>query len=787
MRSLKPIFAGIILLCSPFSAFAQMVEAAIPVVDDSPISLPTATPLLASSKPFEVEAIRVSGNQRIERSTILSYLGVREGLPYSRYDIDRGMKALFATGFFADVSIEPRPAPSGSAILDIVVTENPIIDTIAFEGNRRISDEDLEKEIDLKARSVFTRPKVEITTQRLLQIYRRSGRYAAVITPQVITLPNNRVNLVFSVEEGKETLVDKIDFVGNELFADSTLREVVGTSETRWWNPFSSTERYDPDRVAYDKELLRRFYVSQGYADFQVKSSVAEITPDGESFYLTFSLDEGERYEFGDIDIKTNIAGAKNIVLEPELTVEKATLYNADEVENTIDNIVTKMGDEGFAFVDVKPRFDRNPEKRIIDVTFDVDMGPRVYVERININGNSRTLDEVIRREFRLAEGDAYSTSKLARSEQRINNLGYFENVTITQQPGSAPDQTIVNVDVAEQSTGEISLGAGFSSTDGALAEFGIKESNLLGRGQELRLSAMLAAERQQFDIGFTEPYFLDRELAAGFDLFKTRTDFSSESSFDRESVGGALRLGYKLTEHLRHNFQYRFEEIDITDIDDTASRFIRDQEGVNSTSLVGHSFIWDTRNNRFEPTDGNYLRFNQEIAGLGGDSRFLRHEVKAAKFFPIAEKWTFHLAGSGGHIFSWDEDRDVRINERFFVGNRQLRGFDRAGVGPRDTTTNDALGGNIYYAGTAELMFPLGLPDDLGFMGAAFVDAGSLWEIDATGPEVAESTAPRVSVGLGLSWRSPFGPIRLDFAKAIVKEDEDETQIFNFNFGTRF
>lgn len=760
----------------PLCATAQMAEAP---------RFPIAGSLLESTESFRVNQIAITGNQRIERSTILSYLGIRPGLPFNRYDIDRGLKALFATGFFADVKMQPVADPTGGAVLKVEVTENPIINQVVFEGNRRIPDEDLKKEIDLTARTIFTRPKVESATQRLLQIYRRSGRYAAQVDPKVIVLENNRVNLVFEIEEGKETRVTEIDFVGNSIYTDPVLREVIKTSEEKWWNPFSSDEKYDPDRVAYDRELLRRFYVSQGYADFNVKSAIAEITPDGESFYLTFTVDEGEQYRFGKINIDNTLT--QDVDMSAELTTTEGEIYNADEIENTIDNIVKKLGDKGFAFVDVKPEFNRNHATHTIDLTYNVDMGPRVYVERININGNSRTLDEVVRREFRLAEGDAYSTSKLSRSEQRVQNLGFFEKVEVTQQQGSAPDQTVINVDVQEQSTGEISLGAGFSSTDGALAEFGIKESNLLGRGQEMRLSALLAAERQQFDIGFTEPYFLDRELAAGFDVFKTRTDFSRESSFDRETVGGALRLGYALTEHMRHNLHYRFEEIDITDVSATASRFIRDQEGTNTSSLVGHSLVWDTRNNRFETTDGNYLSFSQDFAGLGGDSRYIRHEFKAASFFPIAPQWTFSLAGTGGHLYGWDENRDIRINERFFIGSRQLRGFDRAGIGPRDITTRDALGGNMYYTGSAEITFPLGLPDDLGFLGAAFVDVGDLWDLDAAGPEIVDANTPRVSAGLGLSWRSPFGPIRIDFAKAVLKEDEDETQLFNFSFGTRF
>lgn len=739
----------------------------------------------AATSNLTLEKVVIEGNQRIEKQTILSYAGLTVGGAFNYYDADRAMKNLFSTGFFADLMLTPVTSEQGKVILTIKVVENPIISQIAFEGNKRLKDDELSAEITLRPRAAFTRTDVQNDVQRILQIYKRSGRYSAKVDPKVITLDNNRVNLVFEIDEGPETYVKQINFIGNRIFTDQTLRDVIRTSEASWWNPFASDEKYDPDRLLFDKELLRRFYVSQGYADFQVKSSIAELTPAGDGFFITFTVEEGEMYRFGGIDVKTTLAGSGKINLDESVSAHSGEVYNADEIENSIENIVEKLGDNGFAFVEVKPQFNRNHKDRTIDVSFRVNQGPKVYVERINITGNSRTLDEVIRREFRLTEGDPYSTSKLSRSEQRINNLGFFEKVSVTQSPGSTPDQTVIDVDVREQSTGEITLGAGYSTTDGALADFGIRESNLLGRGQELRFRTMLASRRQQFDIGFTEPYFLDREVAAGFDLFKIRQDFSRESAFDRESTGGALRMGYTLSEHLSHDLFYRLEQIDITDIDVNASRFIRDQEGTNTSSLVGHSFTWDKRNNKFEPTDGWYLRMQQEFAGVGGDSRFLRHEAKAANYWPIAPQWTFKLAGTGGHVFGID--RDVRINERFFIGGRRLRGFENGGIGPRDRTTEDALGGNIFYTATAETTFPLGLPDDLGFLGAAFVDVGSLWDLDDSGPEIAESDSARLSAGLGLAWKSPFGPIRIDFSHPILKEDEDQTEVFQFNFGTQF
>lgn len=742
------------------------------------------SPGVAAEDPVLKDVV-IKGNTRIEEQTILSYIGLRKGLEYNRYDLDQALKALFATGFFSDVDLIPEPVGEGQVRLVVEVTENPIISQIAFEGNKRLEDDELQKEIELRPRSVLSRTKVQSDTQRLLQIYRRSGRYSAQVEPKVITLENNRVNLVFEVDEGPETLVQKIRFIGNKLFSGDALRDAIKTEEATWWNPFSSNEKYDPDRLQFDQELLRRFYVKQGYADFQVKSAIAELSPEGNGFYITFTVDEGERYQFGDVGVETAVSGTEKLDLKEAVTTVKDETYNAEEVETSIDRIVEKLGDKGFAFVDVSPQFKRNAEKRVIDVTYKVNPGPKVYVERINIEGNSRTLDKVIRREFRLAEGDPYSTSKLARTEQRLNNLGFFEKVNVTQERGSAPDQTVVDVEVQEQSTGEITLGAGYSTVDGPLADFGISEKNFLGRGQELKFHSMLAARRQQYDIGFTEPYFLDRELSAGFDLFKIREDFTRQSAFDRENTGGALRLGYALSENLQHNLYYRLEKIDIDNISVNASRFVRDQAGTNTSSLVGHSFTWDHRNNRFEPTEGWYLRLTQEAAGLGGDSRFMRHEVKAADFFPIAPHWTFQLAGAAGNIFGID--RDIRINERFFLGGRQMRGFDVGGLGPRDRATGDALGGKNYYVGTAELQFPLGLPDDLGFSGAIFTDVGSNWDIGFDDPDVFDRNTPRVASGLGIAWKSPFGPIRLDFAKAIVKEREDSTQFFNLNFGTRF
>lgn len=738
----------------------------------------TATPNRTNGQ--FINNVTVRGNQRVEAQTVLAYLNLEAGEAYTAQDINEALKRLFETGFFSDVRIQHD---NGTLIVHVV--ENPVVNRVAFEGNDQIDDKDLEAEVVLRSRSVYTRTQVQNDVKRLLDIYRSNGRYSATITPKVIPLEQSRVNLVYEISEGPVTQIDKVSFIGNEHFSDETLRDVIRSEEHSWYKFFSSDDKYDPDRMLYDQELLRRFYVSQGYADFQVKSALTELTPDKQGFYLTFTVEEGTRYNFGSVKIDNRLAGVDTAKLEEKVLTKEGKRFNANQVEDTVDSMVQVLGDQGFAFVDVSPELDRDTEKDIIDLTYVVNEGPRVYVERINIEGNSRTLDEVVRREFRLAEGDAYNTSKLRRSEQRINNLGYFKNVKIEEKRGSTDDKVVIDAEVEEQSTGELSFGVGFSTVDGPLADLGIREKNLLGRGQELRARAMVASERQQFDLGFTEPYFLGRDIAAGFDVFRIQQDLRQESSFDREVTGFTLRMNYALSERLRHTVNYTLRENSVSNVQAFASRFIKDQEGTTLTSSVGQSLIYDSRNNRFDPTEGWYVRLSQEYAGLGGDADFLRHEARAEYFYPLAKQWTVQLLGLGGHILGLGED--VRIQDRFFIGGREIRGFNNAGIGPRDSTTRDALGGNIYYAGTAELRFPLGLPSEMGFTGAAFTDFGSLWDVDDNGPEVVENKDIRVSAGVGLAWTSPFGPIRIDFSKAIASQEEDEDELVRFNFGTRF
>ena len=742
-----------------------------------------ALPAYAQTKPSApITAIQVEGNQRVETSAVENYLGIRRGDSPTRYDLDLALKKLYDTGFFSDVSVDPQ----GSS-LKVTVVENPSINEVIFEGNDGIDKKDLEKEVTLNARSIYTRTKVQNDLKRLLDVYRRNGRYSAQITPQIIELPQNRVNLVYSIVEGPKAYIEKINFIGNSSYDAKALEKIINSSREHWYQFLTDSDKYDPDRLQYDQELLRRFYFENGYADFKVKSAIAELSPQHDAFYLTFTIEEGEQYTFGNIAVKSTLPSGKLPDFSKAIITKEHETYNASDVEQSVDKMVDKLGDAGFAFVDINPEIERRTEgkQKLIDLTYQIKEGPKVYVERINIDGNMGTLDRVIRREFRLSEGDPYSSSKLKRTEQRLNNLGYFEKVDIQTKPGSAPDQTQVDVKVAEKSTGEITFGAGFSTTDGPLVDAGITERNFLGQGQSLRLRALFAAKRQSFNVGITEPYFLDRPLEASFDIYKTAQDFSSESDYNREAVGMIAKLGYSLSEKLKHQFHYSLEQNRITDVNPVASLYIQQQEGLNTTSLIGHSLIYDDLDNRFSPTSGLYVKLNQEVAGLGGTDHFIRHEVTSKYYIPIAKRWTFQLSGAAGNVTGLSED--VRINQRFYVGSDQIRGFGRAGIGPRDALTKDALGGNNYYTSSAELYFPLGLPDDLGITGSTFLDAGSLFGIDATGAGINDDASPRAAFGAGISWASQFGPIRIDFAKALLKQSYDKEELIRFSFGTKF
>lgn len=744
------------------------------------------TALLLSSQAMAQQVVRqieVKGTERIDPTTVLSYLDLKVGQELSGQSLDRGLKSLFATGLFADVKLEQN----GDTVI-VNVQENAIVNEIAFEGNDKLKDEELQPEIQLRPRQVLTRTKVQADVTRLYQIYRRNGRFSANIEPKIIKLDQNRVNLVFEIDEGPVTKIKSIRFVGNKRFDDNRLRSEISTKETAWYRFITSDDRYDPDRLSYDQEMLRRFYLQQGYADFEINSAIAELSNEQDHFYVTFTIKEGERYKVGNVEIVSAIRDLKTDQLKDTISVVSGEWYNADEVQKSVETMTDRLGDMQYAFVNVRPEMNRQRDKRVIDLKFNISESPRVFVERIDVSGNVRTLDKVLRREMLLVEGDPFNRSKLARSEQKIRDLDYFETVNVQSKPGTTPDKTVIDVAVAEKSTGELSVGAGFSTSDGPLADLRIRERNLLGKGQDLLLATTIAGERTQFDVAFTEPYFLDRDLAAGFDLFHVTRDFQDESSFDQERTGGALRIGYPWSERWRQTVRFRGERNTITDVSPNASRYIIDQEGERDTLALSQRLTYDNRDSLMFPTDGWYLWFDTEVSGFGADSQYVSGKAGASFYYPVADQVVLNLLGEVGAVEGYG-DVEVAINERFYLGGNTLRGFEQSGVGPRDLTTEDALGANRFYRGTAELSFPVGMPEELGIQGHAFGDAGSLFDLSAADndPNVIDEASLRASVGLGLSWRSPFGPIRVDYAYPVAKEDYDQEESLRFNFGTRF
>lgn len=738
---------------------------------------------------YVISEIEVIGTQRIEPDTVRSYMVVAPGDVYNEEKVDQSLKNLFDTGLFADVTITRR-----GTVLTVKVVENPIINRLAYEGNKKMDDEKLSKEVRIRPRTVYTRAKVRADVQRILELYRRSGRFAATVEPKVIQLPQNRVDLVFEISEGPKTTVSKINFVGNKVFSAGDLKSKLATRESRWWRFLTSNDTYDPDRLAYDREQLRQFYLSKGYADFRVISAVAELSNDKKDFYITFTVEEGELYHFGDIDVESQIRDLDVEELKPLVKTFKGKKYNAKLIDDTVDKMTEAAGEKGYAFVDIRPRVRRDRKERIINLTYRVLEAPRVYVERINIHGNVRTLDKVVRREFRLVEGDAFNTSRLRRSQQRAKALGFFKEVEVEQVAGSKEDRTVLDVQVQEQSTGELSLNVGFSSVENFIVGFGISERNLLGKGQTLRANFSISSRRTQVDLGFTEPYFMDRPIAAGIDLFAREADFKRESSFLQTTYGGSLRAAFAITEYWTMGTRYTLRQDKIEGVANSTNRYLRAAEGTFTTSSVGYSLIYEDIDDRLNPTEGQRFILSQDVAGLGGTVKYLRSTANYDYYIPLVDNWVLKLSAEGGYIFGFGED--VRLSDRFYPN---IRGFAIRGMGPRDKGSEDSLGGNIYYTGTTELLLPLGsAANELGLKSSIFVDVGALFQVDDenildpnTGELlqeiVADSSKPRLSVGIGFSWNSPFGPFRIDFAKALVKNKFDDTEFFQFNISNQF
>ena len=804
--------------------------------------------LPAYAQAIAVTSIVVQGNQRVEAETIRSYFRPGPGGRLDPFQIDEGVKALYATGLFREI----QPTIQGGRLI-LSVIENPVINRIAFEGNKKVKDEQLRGEIQSKERGTLSRPVVQADVARLVELYRRGGRFDISVEPKVIDLPNNRVDLVFEITEGGKTAVRSIDFIGNRAYSSFRLKDVIKTSVTGLLAFLQTGDIYDPDRLEADRELLRRFYLKNGFIDVRIVSAVGEYDPALGGFAITFVIEEGEQFRVGTVEVVSNVRPLDASLLQPKLRTYPGNVYNAEAVEKSVEEMTIEAARRGFAFATVRPRATRDAEARRVNLVYVIEESQRIYIERINVRGNTRTRDYVIRREFDLSEGDAYNRSLVNRAERRLKNLAYFKSVKITTEPGSAPDRVILNVDVEETSTGEFSVAGGYSTADGFLAEVSVSERNLLGRGYFGKASVSYGQNTQGFQVSFVDPYLMGYRVALGLDLFAKKQNPTSYVSYSTETVGFGARLGFALREDLGLQLRYSIyrQAVDVPSIlrncnninpdfvttfptagvvgttpeltpppgytgiancyvDGEASLAVKRElaQGPVITSLVGYTLSYNTLDNNRNPTSGVLTELKQDFAGLGGDVSYIRSSADVRAYHEAISDVVGLLRLQGGIINGWG-GRGLRMLDNFQMGPNLVRGFAPAGIGPRDLTvgtTNDALGGTMYWGASLEFQTPLYfLPKDSEVKVAAFADAGSLWNyvgpttFPATGEVLSGSicaTPPcpvdnamhiRSSVGVGLIWDSPFGPLRFDYAFPLSKEPYDRVQQFRFGGGTKF
>ena len=847
------------------SAAPLLAQAVAPAPPPAPAPGPAAP---AAPTERVVRSIAVTGNQRLEPETIRAYANLLPGQTYTAASLDQALKDLYATQLFADVTI------SGGDTGDLVVAvrENPVINRIVLDGNKRLKDDKILPEIKLAPRQIFTRSGARADVERILELYRRQGRFGARVEPKIVTLDQNRVDVVFEIYEGDLAKVRAINVIGNSNFSDARLQKEMYTKEAGGILGFiKSNDTYDPDRLAADQQKLRAFYLTQGYADFRVGSALAELTPDRRDFVITYVVEEGPRYRFGTVDADSALRDLPAARVKELVDVRAGSWFNAKQVEDSVTELNEVAGNLGYAFADIDPAYERDPEKRLMNITFKVKDTPRVYVERIDITGNTTTRDKVIRREFRINEGDAFNAAKLKRSQDRIQSLGYFqEKFEIKQTEGSAPDRVVLGVNVEEKSTGQLSLSGGYSSLERFVIQLAIAQNNFRGMGQSLDASVNWSRYSKSIEAGFADPYFLDKQILLGGQLF--RRDYSSfnfvgnerQTTYSQVSTGGGIRMGFPINEFMNIGTRYTLSQDKVTLNKATfytdgecdplkAGRYLCDEIGGRITSQLGYSTVFDNTDG-IRPTRGLRATMSQDMAGLGGDVKYLRTRLDATKYQSLGGGWIASLHGEGGYIQPGQKARRegqdaIRLTDRFF--GPQLRGFDIRGIGPRvqripydlagvltadEAKVTDALGGRAYYMGRLEVEFPTSSAlRSVGLRPSAFIDVGSLWKITrpiltdviatcvplatnttgtpfqilptstvtSCGPEtgtagfaripgfqevfLGNSPKPRLSIGIGVNWVSPFGPLRLDLAQAILKQEGDDTKLFSFNVGTSF
>lgn len=749
-----------------------------------------------------IKIIEINGNHRISKATIDNYLGINVGDNFSQQIADQAVKNLFSTGFFADVQISEQVSK-----LVVNVEENPQISQIAFEGNKHINDSSILKEILMKERSIFSNSKLQSDIKRIRSLYQRHGRYSIKIEPKLIKLDQNRVNLVYEIDEGVVAKIKKIQFFGNNQFPSSNLKSVLLSQEQKWYSFFSSTDVFDQDKMQIDKEMLKNFYYNEGYADFEIISSAAELSTNKDAFLISFTINEGQIYKFSGFDIESKIPNINTDELKTLVQFKQDKLFNLEMIKNTIDRMTDYLGNKGYAFVDVDYDLQKDPENKTINVKFTINETYKIYINQINIKNNTRTLDKVIRREFQIAEGDPYNISKVSRSHQKIRNLGFFESVNFKNLKTAEPDKVDIEVEVKEKSTGSINFGLGYDTVNGVFGQLGMRENNFLGKGQTVSLDLMKSERESNISFSFTEPYYMDKNFSLGFDIFKfhkpkskknvpsySKDNFSisgnNENSFNLDRLGFGLRGGYSLTDYTYHEVRYSLTKKNISDMNPDASIYLKEQIGKSITSLVGHTLTYDKLDSRQNPTEGYFLSLSQDLAGVGGDTYYFDNRVTTAAYYPVYKRDViFNVTGKAGLIKGWN-GRKVKISDSFFMGGNQISGFEPDGIGPRDSKTKDSLGGTKFYTITTELFFPLGLSTEYGIKGIAFHHLGSLFDpdVDIKSTDVIHNDKSlRCSYGLGIIWHSPLGVIRLDYAIPYKKQKYDEKRNFRFSVGTNF
>lgn len=740
--------------------------------------------------------IDVAGNERIDADTIRVFAGIEPGRAVSPEEINLAVRRLFDTELFETVEVMPE-----AGRLVITVVENPSINQIAFEGNRSIDDETLATTVELRSRRAFSVAAAEADAQRIIEAYRAAGRFGAEVTPVIIRLPDNRVDLVFEVVEGRPTRVQRINFIGNAVFSDGRLRRVVQTSQSNLLSAVLGSGAFDQERVEADREVLRQFYLERGYVDFRVQSATSEIARERNGFFVTFTLSEGQRYDFGAISVVSQIPGLNAADFEPlAAPVLGGGVYNARLVERVIERMSFQAGQAGYAFLEVRPRITKNEAARTVDIAFELVEGERVFVERIDITNNTRTLDRVIRRQFRIVEGDAFNAREVRNAENRINGLEYFSNVAVAVREGSSPSRAIIGVEVEEQPTGSLNIGGALSSSEGVTAQVSITERNFLGRGQTVSLAVTGSGQFANVDFTFLEPALFDRDLLGGFQIYYLDRNFE-ETAYKTRNLGFSPRIGFPLSENGRLTLRYIISQDEIYDVELDTSRIIAEEEGTRITSGVAGTYTYDRRNSPVDPTAGFILTLNQEFAGLGGDTTYSKTSGTArayASFFD--EDLLLSAALEGGALFSKDGST---VTQRFTTGGDAFRGFARNGVGPRDVCdvgecafpqqdveVDDPLGGDYLAVLRLDASFPLGPLEQYGIYGGVFSDIGSLWGLDDTDGsqgEVDPDFYLRATAGVSIFVETPFAPLRFNISRALRKQDYDETENFRFTIATRF